>query len=159
MWNKLKRWLRGNISVREHGTYYYNPKKLTPNQIKWKDRYLKLSGDPQDAFGDIPEEYHIVYEWENGWIDFTEMEDTFWIWTLYSHRKELDKDGLDKGKGGDAIIKAANMARVRGYTTIDWDTHRNPEAWRRALVEEGEVEVVSSQIKLHLNEKRLDINN
>ena len=162
MLTKFKRWLKGNKDVKSHGTYYYNPQKLTPNQLKWKDRYLQLSGDDEEAFFDIPDEYHIVYEWKNGWVDFTEMENTFFIWTLYSHRegdKDKSIDGLDKGKGGDAIIKAANMARVRGYNTIEWDTHRKPDSWSKALLEEGVVEVISSEIRLTLNEKRLDIDN
>ena len=156
---RFKKWWKGGKQETNEGTYYYNPQGLTPKQELWKDRYLKLSGDPIEAFSDIPDEYHIVYEWKNGWVDFSETKDTFWIWTLYSHREgDTDKsiDGLDKGRGGDAIIKAAQMARDRGYTTIDWDTHRNPTSWLRALKEEGKLSVVSSQIRLNLFEKRLD---
>ena len=44
------------------------------DQEKWKDRYLKLSTDEPEAFEEIPEEYHIVYEWENGWLDYSQWE-------------------------------------------------------------------------------------
>ena len=155
IYRRVINWFKG----RNDG-YYYNPRTLTPNQKKWIDRYIRLSGDDRQDYHNPPDEYHIVYEWENGWIDFTEMDDTFWIWTLYSHR-EGDKnpsiDGLDKGNGGDAIKMAAKMARERGYTTIDWDTHRKPEAWKKATKEEGNLKVVSSQIRINLFEKRLDI--
>ena len=157
---RFKKWWNGGKEITKDGVFYYNPQKLTPKQELWKERYLSLSGDPEDAFRDIPDEYHIVFEWENGWVDFSETKDTFWIWTLYSHRNtSSDIDGLQMNKGGDAMTRAAQMARDRGYTTIDWDTHRNPEAWRRALVPEGKVDVISSQIRLHLRKKRLDIDN
>ena len=74
-------------------------------------------------------------------------------------RKENDKDGLDMNKGGDAIKIAGNMARVRGYKTMKWDTHRNPRAWKLACKEEGKVRVISSEVEIELFEKRLDIDN
>ena len=70
---------------------YICPEELTPNQVKWKDRYLKLSGDPDDTFDEVLEEYHEVFEWEDGWGDYTVEGDVLWIWTLYSHRDD-DKD-------------------------------------------------------------------
>tara|TARA_Y100000593_G_C4125858_1_gene244924 strand:+ start:89 stop:580 length:492 start_codon:yes stop_codon:yes gene_type:complete len=163
MRNKLSKlfpkWISGGKLVTKNGIYYYNPRTLTPNQEKWKDRYLKLSTDEPEAFEEIPEEYHIVYEWENGWLDYSTYPDEFFVWSLYSHRKENDKDGLDMNKGGDAIKIAGNMARVRGYKTMKWDTHRNPRAWKLACKEEGKVRVVSSEVEIELFKKRLDINN
>ena len=156
--NLFPRLFSGGKKVTKEGTYYYNPRDLTPNQEKWKDRYLKLSTDAPEAFEDIPEEYHIVLEWENGWLDYSEQEDTFFVWSLYSHRNETDKDGLDLNKGGDAIRKAGDFARSRGYKTMTWDTHRNPKAWELACKKEGKVKVISSEIRIELFEKRLDTN-
>ena len=162
MRNKLSKlfpsWISGGKLETEDGIYYYNPRTLTPNQKRWKDRYLKLSTDEPEAFEDIPDEYHIVYEWENGWLDYS-TTDEFFVWSLYSHRKEDDKDGLDMNKGGDAIKIAGNMARVRGYKTMKWDTHRNPRAWELACKEEGKVRVISSEVEIELFKKRLDIDN
>ena len=153
------KWISGGKKVTKDGTFYYNPRKLTPNQEKWKDRYLKLSTDSKEDFEFIPEEYHIVLEWENGWLDYSEQEDTFFVWSLYSHRNETDKDGLDLNKGGDAIKKAGDFARRRGYKTMEWDTHRSPRAWEMACKKEGKVKVISSEIQIELFKKRLDIDN
>ncbi len=71
------KWISGGKTETIDGTYYYNPRTLTPNQERWKDRYCQLSTDNPEDFEFIPEEYHIVYEWENGWLDYTEQEDTF----------------------------------------------------------------------------------
>ena len=68
-------------------TYHKDPKELTPNQIKWMDRYLLKSGDDYETFADPPSEYHEVCEWKNGWCDYTVDGDILWIWTLYSHRE------------------------------------------------------------------------
>ena len=152
-------WISGRKKVTKDGTYYYNPRWLTPNQIKWRDRYLKLSTDDPEAFEDIPEEYHIVYEWKDGWLDYSEQKDTFFVWSLYSHRvgdKDKTIDGLDMNRGGDAIQRAGHMARVRGYKTMDWDTHRNPKSWEFACKAEGRVKVISSEVRIELYKKRLD---
>ena len=155
MRNKLSklfpRWISGGKKVTRDGTYYYNPRELTPNQIKWRDRYLKLSTDNPEAFEDIPEEYHIVLEWENGWLDYSEQENTFFVWSLYSHRKENDKDGLDLNKGGDAMDIAANLAKKLNCRYIEFDTHRDPKEWELCFKKYGKMKVVSRQIRLDLN--------
>ena len=152
------KWISGGKKVTKDGTFYYNPRKLTPNQERWKDRYLKLSTDAPEAFEDIPEEYHIVLEWENGWLDYSEQEDTFFVWSLYSHRNETDKDGLDLERAGEAIRKAGNFARSRGYKSMEWDTHRSPKAWELICKKEGKVKVISSEVRIELFEKSLDTN-
>ena len=42
---------------------------------------------------------------------------------------------------------------------MEWDTHRNPKSWEIACKEEGKVRVISSEIRIDLYEKRLDIDN
>ena len=99
--------------------YHKDPKELTPNQIKWMDRYLLKSGDDYETFADPPSEYHEVCEWKNGWCDYTVDGDVLWIWTLYSHRT-ADQDGLDMGKGGDAMDVAVEIAKDNNCLYIDF---------------------------------------
>ena len=93
-------------------TYHKDPKELTPNQIKWMDRYLTLSGDDYETFIDPPTEYHEVYEWKNGWCDYTVEGDVLWIWTLYSHRDD-DKDGLN-----DTVISIESIREIQSESNL-----------------------------------------
>ena len=131
---------------------YEDPQELTPNQVKWKDRYLKLSGDPDDTFDEVLEEYHEVFEWEDGWCDYTVEGDVLWIWTLYSHRDD-DKDGLSEGKGGDAMNIAVRIAKAYKCKYIDFDTHRDTGLWISGTKKHGKIEVISRQLRVVLNEE------
>tara|TARA_Y100000593_G_scaffold77005_1_gene142459 strand:- start:529 stop:939 length:411 start_codon:yes stop_codon:yes gene_type:complete len=132
---------------------YKNPQDLTPNQKKWMERYLKLSGDPIAQFLLPPIEYHEVYEWENGWIDYSIRDEQFWVWTLYSHRDSSD-DGLKRGKSGDAIDIGVTIAKKNGCKYIDFDTHRDDRAWEMVTKKYGKTKVISRQIRLTLTKEK-----
>ena len=63
---------------------YKNPQELTPNQKKWMNRYLELSGDELKYYTEPISKYHEVYEWDNGWIDYR---------TFLEQRAVYDKNG------------------------------------------------------------------
>jgi len=131
---------------------YRDPRKLTPNQEKWISRYLELSGDDEDTYSGVPEEYHEVIEWDNGWIDYSLEDDVLWIWTLYSHQEDSD-DGLKRGKPGEAIEMAYRVALKNNCKYLDFDTQRDPTDWIKATKKWGDLKVVSRQIRVTLNEK------
>jgi len=132
-------------------TTHKNPEELTPNQIKWMDRYLILSGDDYEAFIDPPNEYHEVCEWKTGWCDYTIDGDILWIWTLYSHREEeFPSDGLSIGKGGDAMDVAVDIARDNNCKYIDFDTTRKVNSWKQSTKKHGTTKVMSRQMRVTL---------
>ena len=132
---------------------YEDPQELTPNQVKWKDRYLKLSGDPDDTFDEVLEEYHEVFEWEDGWCDYTVEGDVLWIWTLYSHN-DGQEDGLKKGKGGEAMEVAVKIANDNGCKYIDFDTHRTTKEWETSTKKHGKLEVKSRELRVVLKKNK-----
>ena len=138
------------IKLHSDKEVYTNPQQLTPNQKKWLSRYVELSGDEWDAVVEPPAEYHEVYEWENGWIDYTIENGIFWVWTLYSHN-DGNRDGLSEGKSGDAIEIGINLAKKLGCRYIEFDTHRDPKEWELCTKKYGKIKIVSRQIRLDLN--------
>ena len=133
--------------------YHKNPKELTPNQIKWMDRYLLKSGDDYETFVEPPSEYHEVCEWKNGWCDYTVDGDVLWIWTLYSHRT-ADQDGLDMGKGGDAMDVAVEIARDNNCLYIDFDTQRTVKSWKSSTKKHGTLKVITRQMRVTLKKNK-----
>ena len=129
---------------------YKNPQDLTPNQKKWMNRYLELSGDELKYYTEPISKYHEVYEWDNGWIDYTIENGIFWVWTLYSHN-DGNRDGLSEGKSGDAIEIGINLAKKLGCRYIEFDTHRDPKEWELCTKKYGKIKIVSRQIRLDLN--------
>ena len=122
---------------------YKNPNTLTPNQNKWLDRYLEKSGDPEELL-DPPNEYHEVYEWKDGWIDFTTEEGSFWIWSIYSNKPDVNIGMVE------ALKIAVNLAKEKKCESIDWDTRRPLKAWQRLAKNIGKIEVVTRQLRIEL---------
>lgn len=126
-----------------------NPRQLTPNQRKWMNRYLELSGDNESDFLNPPEEFHIVVEWDSGWCDYSVDANVLWIWSLYSHN-DGQADGLSEGKGGDAMEMAVKIAKNEDCEYIDFDTHRQTKDWIESTKKHGKIEVISRQLRVVL---------
>ncbi len=120
-----------------------NPKDLTPNQTKWLDRYLEKSGDTEDLL-EPPNEYHEVYEWSDGWIDFTADEESFWIWSIYSNKPDTNLGMVE------AFKIAVDIAKEKRCEYIDWDSRRPLNAWKRLTKNIGKIEVVTRQLRIEL---------
>jgi hypothetical protein len=141
------------IKLHPDRTYHKNPEGLTSNQVRWMDRYLLKSGDDYETFVDPPTEYHEVCEWKNGWCDYTVDGDILWIWTLYSHRT-ADQDGLDMGKGGDAMDVAVHIAKANDCKYIDFDTTRTVKSWKTSTEKHGKLKVMSRQLRVVLKKNK-----
>ena len=141
------------IKLHSDKSTYKNPQELTPNQKKWLSRYVDLSGDEWDAVIEPPAEYHEVYEWENGWCDYTVEDEVLWIWTLYSHN-DGEEDGLKKGKGGEAMEVAVKIAKENGCQYIDFDTHRTTKEWKTSTKKHGKLEVKSRELRVVLKKNK-----
>ena len=122
---------------------YKNPRTLTPNQTKWVKRYTIKSGD-DDEFLEPPNEYHEVFEWDNGWIDYTVDDDIFWIWSLYSNTPD-SKLGMV-----EALKFATELASEKKCEAIEWDTSRPTDAWQRLAKNIGTIEVVTRQLRINI---------
>mgnify|MGYP003127028134 CR=1 FL=1 len=120
-----------------------NPNTLTPNQLKWLDRYLDKSGDTEDLL-EPPNEYHEVYEWKTGWIDFTVDEESFWIWSIYSNKPDTNLGMVE------ALKIAVDLAKERKCESIDWDSRRPLKGWERLTKNIGKVEVVTRQLRIEI---------
>ena len=120
-----------------------DPKSLTPNQIKWVNRYLQKSGD-DDLFLEPPRDYHEVAEWKNGWIDFTVDDDIFWIWSMYCHKPDINIAMVE------AFDIAVELAKKRKCEAIEWDTSRPVKAWQRLAKNIGKIEIVTRQLRIEL---------
>ena len=122
---------------------YKNPNTLTPNQTKWLDRYLDKSGDTEDLL-EPPNEYHEVYEWKDGWIDFTVDDESFWVWSIYSDKPDTNLGMVE------AFKIAIDIAKEKKCVYIDWDSRRPLSAWKRLTKNIGKVEVVTRQLRIEL---------
>ncbi len=120
-----------------------NPKTLTPNQTKWLDRYLEKSGDTEDLL-EPPNEYHEVYEWKDGWIDFTVDDESFWIWSIYSNKPDTNLGMVE------AFKIAVDIAKEKKCESIDWDSRRSLNGWKRLTKNIGKIEVVTRQLRIEL---------
>jgi|TARA_R100000084_G_C4611430_1_gene128316 hypothetical protein len=122
---------------------YKNPTTLTPNQTKWLDRYLDKSGDTEDLL-EPPNEYHEVYEWENGWIDYTVDDEIFWIWSIYSNKPDANLGMVESFK------IATKLAKQKKCQYIDWDTRRPFNAWKRLTKNIGKLRIITRQLRIEL---------
>ena len=120
-----------------------NPRSLTPNQEKWLDRYLTKSGDTEDLL-EPPYEYHEVYEWKNGWIDFTVDDEIFWIWSIYSNKPDSNVGMVESFK------IATDLAKQKKCTAIEWDSRRPIKAWQRLTKNIGDIKIVTRQLRIEL---------
>ena len=76
-----------------------------------------------------------------------------WIWTLYSHRT-ADQDGLDMGKGGDAMDVAVEIARDNNCLYIDFDTQRTVKSWKSSTKKHGTLKVITRQMRVTLKKNK-----
>jgi len=120
-----------------------NPRELTPNQIKWVDRYTLKSEDDEE-FLEPPNDYHEVCEWDNGWIDYTVDEEIFWIWTMYSNKPDTNLGYVE------AFKIAVDLAKKKECNAIEWDTSRPVKAWQRLAKNIGKIEVVTRQLRIEI---------
>tara|TARA_R100000234_G_C4934474_1_gene150028 strand:- start:47 stop:433 length:387 start_codon:yes stop_codon:yes gene_type:complete len=120
-----------------------NPRTLTPNQLKWVKRYTIKSGDDEE-FLEPPNDYHEVFEWENGWIDYTVDEEIFWVWSIYSNKPDSNLGMVE------AFEITVELAKKRKCEVIEWDTSRPFEAWKRLTKNIGKLETVTRQLRLKL---------
>ena len=124
-------------------TIIKNPRKLTPNQSKWKKRYTLKSGDDGD-FLDPPDEYHEVCEWNNGWVDYTVDDEIFWIWTLYSNQPDSKLGYVE------AFKLVVDIAKKHKCEYVEFDTSRPVANWQRLAKNIGKIEVVTRQLRLKI---------
>ena len=117
-----------------------NPRSLTPNQLKWVKRYTIKSGDDEE-FLEPPNDYHEVFEWDNGWIDYTEI---FWIWTMYSNTPDSNLAMVE------AFEFAVELAKKKNCNAIEWDTSRPTKSWQRLAKNIGKIEVVTRQLRIEI---------
>ena len=120
-----------------------NPRKLTPNQTKWVDRYT-LKAEDDAEFLEPPEDYHEVCEWENGWIDYVVDEEIFWIWSMYSNKPDINLGYVE------AFKIAVDLAKKHTCEYIEWDTSRPTKAWQRLAKNIGTIELVTRQLRIKI---------
>tara|TARA_R110000851_G_scaffold36035_2_gene94329 strand:+ start:136 stop:522 length:387 start_codon:yes stop_codon:yes gene_type:complete len=120
-----------------------NPRKLTPNQLKWVKRYTIKSGDDEE-FLEPPNEYHEVFEWDNGWVDYTVDAEIFWIWSLYSNKPDSNLAMVE------SFEFAVELAKKKNCIAIEWDTSRPTSAWQRLAKNIGTIEVVTRQLRINI---------
>jgi hypothetical protein len=122
---------------------YKNPRTLTPNQTKWTKRYTIKSGDDA-SFLEPPNEYHEVFEWDNGWIDYTVDDELFWIWSMYTNKPDMNIAMID------AFQYAVNLAKKNNCNMIQWDTSRPIDAWQKLATNVGKIEIVTQQLRVRI---------
>ena len=138
------------------GTFYENPRDLTPNQALYLDDYCKKSKDFPEEFKDIPD-FHYVYEWKDGgFIDYT-IEDNsgfdykgdyindkcFYIWCLFSKENAINRY--------KEIVKIAKEDYK--CNNIRFSTLRNQDVWIKRLKKAGIKLVIEQTIfKCNLEE-------
>ena len=129
------------------GTFYNNPRELTPNQVMYADDYCKKSKDFPKEFNELPD-FHCVYEWEDGgFVDYTIYDTSgfnykgeyikdkaFYVWSFFS-----TKDTDSKFK------KIVDMAKNQyNCDVIRFSTLRNQDAWIKNLKKSG-INIVPEQ--------------
>ena len=124
-------------------TIFKNPRKLTPNQEKWVDRYT-LKAEDDAEFLVPPEDYHEVCEWETGWIDYVVDEEIFWIWSMYSNHPDANIGNIETFK------IAYKLAKKHNCTAVEWDTSRPFKAWERLCKNYGKLKVVTRQLRIEI---------
>ena len=99
---------------------YTSPTKLTPMMKKYENKYLKKSKQ-KESLADNLEGYSVV-EWEDGWVQFRNDDDSLFIYTVYFEK--------DREYKFNYIYKLAKNLKVKKIIFI---TKRNPEAWIKLL--------------------------
>ena len=121
-----------NIEVK----IYEAPEKLTPNQIKWLDRYILLSNDSVQCVEESLSECTVI-EWDTGWtsytVDLIYGERILFVWNLYSHNDDKNVDGLRLGKGGEAFKMIREIAKRNDCKIIEFYSNRDPEKWMNTI--------------------------
>ena len=142
------------------GQLYKNPRKLTPKQLQYADKYMDKSGDDWEEYSTIPEE-HEVFEWDDGFVDYTvytygEFDEderriipdkTMFIHCIYS-------DGMNgyRKKFKDVIEVAEHKYQCN---VIQFKTSRNSEVWKKMIADatNRKTKVVTMLMEIELNKQ------
>ena len=148
------------------GQIYRNPKRLTPNQLKYADKYMDKSGEDWEEYSTIPVE-HEVFEWDDGFVDYTVYqfeefdEDQAMLMspnTMFIHCMYAESVGSYMKKFKEILEVAKYKYKCN---LVQFKTSREPEAWKKLIKKstglQAKVNTVVLDIKLDKEDKNEDL--
>lgn len=147
------------------GQLFKNPKKLTPKQLQYADKYMEKSGDDWEEFSTIPDE-HDVFEWDDGFVDYTVYEYSHFddVQAIMINDKTMFIHCIYSDNVGTYMKKFKEIFEVAKYKydcrLVQFKTSREPEAWRklikRATGQKAEINTVVMDIKINKDKEKKD---